>query len=197
MSPRRRSLRRPIGRRRYRKLFVVSPEGTKTEPQYFELLNSQFAVVRILCIGHRGGRSPDKVLKAMDNYLRGIGLRKSDEAWLVIDRDRWRSDAIDRLQSWACSHRNTHLAVSNPCFEYWLLLHFDDGDRIAGRRGCINRLKRYLPAYDKSVRSCDISLDTIKAAVERAKKRHLSQGDPPRTNRVWVNSVQASREYSE
>ena len=44
----------------------------------------------------------------------------------------------------------------------WLLLHFDDGDRIAGRRGCINRLK-YLPACDKSVRSLDISLDTIKA----------------------------------
>jgi hypothetical protein len=165
MSPKRRSFRRLLGRRRYRKLFVVSPEGSKTEPQYFSLLNSQFAVVRILCLGHRYGQSPDRVLRAMDSYLSEVGLRDTDEAWLVIDRDRWPTDAIDRLHSWACSHRNTHLAVSDPCFEYWLLLHFEVGDGVPGRQGCIDRLKRHLPNYDKSVKSGDISSDTQGSAL--------------------------------
>jgi len=33
------------------------------------------------------------------------------------------------------------LAVSNPCFEYWLLLHFADGNDIASHRTAPHRNK--------------------------------------------------------
>ena len=38
MPPKRRNFRRPLGERRYRKLFIVATEGVKTEPQYFAIL---------------------------------------------------------------------------------------------------------------------------------------------------------------
>jgi hypothetical protein len=170
--------RRPEGQRRYKKLFVVSTEGSKTEPQYFDLLNSRFAEVRILCLDYRGGRSPDRVLKKLDKYLKEEGLADTDEAWLVIDRDRWPTDEIDRLHSWVCSKPNRHLAVSDPCFEHWLLLHFEDGDGVSGLRDCVDKLKRYLPGYKKGVNPQNMTEDKIRAAVERAKRRYQSQGCP-------------------
>lgn len=182
----RRPLARRKGLRRYRKLFVVSTEGSKTEPQYFDLLNSKSAAVHIHCLGRRRGQSPERVLAAMDKYMKEVRpkrkKRRDDrddfEAWLVIDRDQWEMDEIDQLHSWARSHPNTHLAVSYPCFEYWLLLHFEDGDRVTGPQECIDRLKKHLPGYDKGVNSSDTSTDMIRAAVERAKRRHQSQGYP-------------------
>ena len=46
-AKKRRSLRRPLGQRRYRKLFVIAAEGEKTEPQYFSLFNNA-SVIRVL-----------------------------------------------------------------------------------------------------------------------------------------------------
>lgn len=49
MQKKRRSFQRPLGERRYKKLFIVSVEGFKTEPQYFAIvfLNSDF-LIRLL-----------------------------------------------------------------------------------------------------------------------------------------------------
>ena len=49
-----RTFQRPLGERRYKKLFVVSVEGSKTEPQYFAIFNQPQSIVlveedRIMC----------------------------------------------------------------------------------------------------------------------------------------------------
>ncbi|MFZ4099954.1 MAG: hypothetical protein ACOYKZ_06495, partial [Chlamydiia bacterium] len=59
MPPKRRQFERPLGDRRYRKLFVIAVEGTKTEPHYFAIFNDQNSVIRVNCL--KGGlvkRSP-------------------------------------------------------------------------------------------------------------------------------------------
>jgi hypothetical protein len=78
MGARRRSLQRPTGQRRYKKLFLVSTEGSKTEPQYFELLNSASAIVQVRCLKHRVGWSPKKVLSSMTQYVESQGLGRTD-----------------------------------------------------------------------------------------------------------------------
>jgi len=55
MPPRRRSFKRTLGQKRYRKLYVISAEGTKTEPQYFAIFNNEHAVVRVICLRAKGG----------------------------------------------------------------------------------------------------------------------------------------------
>jgi hypothetical protein len=47
MPSNRRKLRRPFIERRYRKLFIISVEGVKTEPQYFSILNGQNSVIKV------------------------------------------------------------------------------------------------------------------------------------------------------
>ena len=41
MSRKIRTFQRPLGERKYKKLFVISVEGSKTEPLYFAILNKQ------------------------------------------------------------------------------------------------------------------------------------------------------------
>ena len=41
---------RPLGERRYKKRFVVSVEGSKTEPQYFAIFNQPQSIVLVKCL---------------------------------------------------------------------------------------------------------------------------------------------------
>ncbi|MBT3290767.1 MAG: RloB domain-containing protein, partial [Victivallales bacterium] len=142
MVGKRRRFQRPSGQRRYRKLFVIATEGAKTEPQYFKALDSQHATVHVKPLKGNDRSSPQQVLKRMAEHLRKDGLRKSDEAWLVVDKDQWTDDQLGELHRWAQQEDNYGLALSNPKFEYWMLLHFEDGNGISSVRDCGDRLRR-------------------------------------------------------
>ncbi len=169
--PGRRKFQRPLGERRYRKLFVIAVEGAKTEPQYFAVLNDRRSVVRVNCLKGKHGGSPPQVLKRMEIHLAREALRASDEAWLVVDKDLWSDEQLAQLHAWSLGHGNYGFALSNPKFEYWLLLHFEDGTGIESSRECSERLKRYLTDYDKGIDSRKITRDMIDQAIRRAKAR--------------------------
>ena len=44
-----------------------------------------------------------------------------------------------------------HLAISNPCFELWLLLHFSDNPGMQDRATMKKKLQKHVPEYDKHV----------------------------------------------
>lgn len=88
-----------------------------------------------------------------------------------MDKDHWTDDQLSQLSNWTTETENRSLAVSNPSFEYWLLLHFEDGTGIRSQRECKDRLRRHLPDYDKGVDSSRLSAEMIRLAVTRAKRR--------------------------
>lgn len=169
-SNRRRQFRRPLGERRYRKLFLVAVEGAKTEPQYFGLLNVGNAVVRVECIPGDESTSPPQVLARLKERIKKSGLLKTDEAWLVVDKDDWTDDQLVPLLEWSRQSDRNGFALSNPKFEYWLLLHFEDAT-IASSRQCSEKLQRYLPDYDKGIDGRKFTELRINEAIERAKQR--------------------------
>lgn len=180
--PKRRTFTRPIGQRRYRKLFVIAVEGAKTEPQYFALFNDNHSVIRVNCIKGKSDSSPPQILKRMLDYLKQAELKPSDEAWLVVDKDQWTDVQLQQLHTWSLKGENYGFALSNPKFEFWLLLHFEDGKGVANSRECTERLQKYLPDYDKSINVRKISQDMIDAAIQRAKQRDTPHcEDWPRT----------------
>ena len=63
----------------------------------------------------------------LDHIKRGE-VQPCDEAWIVIDRDEWTEEQLARLHQWSNERTNHGFALSNPNFEYWLILHFEDGD---------------------------------------------------------------------
>ena len=179
---------RPLGDRRYKKLFVVSVEGSKTEPQYFAIFNQPQSTVLVKCLKRPlTESSPIQVLKKMQGYLRKESLRKTDEAWIVVDKDDWTEDQLRELLQWAKKSENHGFALSNPNFEYWLLLHFEDGKGMTNSQECLTRLKRHLPNYKKDIDYKKIMLELIAKAISRAKQRDTNRSsDFPQ---IWSTTV--------
>ncbi len=188
MAQKPRTFQRPLGERRYKKLFVVSVEGSKTEPQYFAIFNQPQSIVLVKCLKRPSTESsPIQVLKKMQGYLRKESLRKTDEAWIVVDKDDWTEDQLRELLQWAKKSENHGFALSNPNFEYWLLLHFEDGKGLANSQECLTRLKRHLPNYKKDIDGKKITLELIAKAISRAKQRDTNRSnDLPL---IWSTSV--------
>ena len=188
MAQKPRTFQRPLGERRYKKLFVVSVEGSKTEPQYFAIFNQPQSIVLVKCLKRPSTESsPIQVLKKMQGYLRKESLRKTDEAWIVVDKDDWTEDQLKELLQWAKKSENYGFALSNPNFEYWLLLHFEDGQGVANSQECLNRLKRHLPNYKKDIDSKKITLELIAKAISRARQRDANRSnDFPQ---IWNTTV--------
>jgi hypothetical protein len=147
---RRRTFHRPEGQRRYRRLFVIATEGAQTEPRYFAMFNSDQATIQVKVL--RPGRKSDPyhVLEKLRRYLKDEGLRQSDEAWIVVDADQWPEERLRQLYQWRQEKAGHGLAVSNPKFEFWLLLHFEDGATVTGSQDCTRQLRRHLPNFGKS-----------------------------------------------
>ena len=189
MGSKRRKFLRPLGERRYRKLFVLAVEGDKTERQYFALFNNQHSMVHVHCVksGHKS--SPPQVLDRLRNHLKQKRLQSTDEAWLVVDKDQWTNEQLNQLHKWAQESRNFGLAVSNPKFEFWLLLHFEKGNGIASSQDCSNRLEKHIPGYNKELKSRNFTRSQIDEAMRRAKQRD----NPPCAD--WPRAMGGSTVY--
>lgn len=167
----RRKFRRPSETRRYRKVFVIATEGAQTESQYFYFFRNEHSTIKITCLCDKTASSPRDVLKRIRRRLLENDLKATDEVWVVVDRDTWPEEQLDTLLQWSRQTENYSMALSNPCFEYWLLLHFESATRLRSAHRCRERLRRYLPEYDKSIKSGDFPIDQIEAAIQRAEER--------------------------
>lgn len=171
----RRGFKRLRGERPYKKLFIIATEGAKTEPEYFEIFNTQNnpdKTIKVRCLSHRKDSAPEQVLQRMEKCIRKSSLRGGDDAWVVIDNDGWKQADIKKLYLWSqiSSLYNRGFALSNPRFEYWLLLHFEEGKDV-NRKNCDERLRKYIPDYDKSIKPKLFPQESIEQAIRRAKLR--------------------------
>jgi len=133
--------------------------------------------------------APLNVLKRMKNHLKDNPVKFNDEAWIVSDRDEWDEEHLNRIQQWSRTNEKYGFAVSNPAFEYWLLLHFEGGKGVRNKRVCIERLRQHMPEYDKHIDTRRITLERIVDAIQRAKCRD----NPPCDG--WPRSCGATTVY--
>lgn len=108
-----------------------------------------------------------------------------DEVWCVFDVD----DFPDVEEAVAKAKRlNIETAVSNPCFELWLLLHFSPVTaHLPDAAAAVAKLKRYVPEYTKSRLDFSTYSSGVQAALERAEQldpEAIEHAKNPRTS-VW------------
>lgn len=98
---------------------------------------------------------------------RGDDNLKYDEVWCVFDVDQHPNLPEAKIQA---RDYGIRLAISNPSFELWLLLHFQDHTAWI-HRDDVCRLLRcpHLPAYDKHV-----NFERLAGAYEEAVRRALA-----------------------
>ncbi len=135
----------------------------------------------------------------MDNYRKEFGINSYDELCLVIDRDKqsWSEGHISDIAR-HCSAKKYLLAVSNPSFELWLLLHHLDissateRDKelvLENKRGYMKRkIREVIGSYNPARIDIHDFWEITNIAIERA--RNLDTNPEER----WPNSI-GSRIY--
>ena len=114
------------------RLIVIASEGKDTERIYFKALAKEYSNPRVHVhilernVDEQNNSSPEHVLKQLNDYKSQYELEADDELWLVVDKDRWTEAMLSRVATECSQEVAMHMALSNPCFELWLLLHIED-----------------------------------------------------------------------
>ncbi len=132
-SDNRQSLKRRVATRQPRKTFLVFCEGERTEPEYLNALKRQPAVHDVAAVDVRiatgqGGSVPTTLVKKAVAARRGAADEEGeiDEVWCVFDVEWPRNHPDLKGAEEQARQDGVEVAISNPCFELWLILHFSD-----------------------------------------------------------------------
>jgi hypothetical protein len=106
-----------------------------------------------------------------------------DEVWCVFDVDEFDDDIKTATEN--ARRAEISLAISNPCFEFWLLLHFKEHTAwLNGAGAAKSALCRYLAAYDKSKLDFTVFAPGIADAIDRGRRLTESGSTNPSTT-MW------------
>jgi hypothetical protein len=128
-----------------------------------------------VAVVHAGRTDPRGIVSAAIEERKGRKQEKSwskgDAVWAVFDGDEHKdnnpgnwNDALQLADS-----NDINLAISNPSFELWYLLHFQDQLAKMNRQEVLVALTRHLPDYKKANRLWPTPLQPLTmAAIIRA-----------------------------
>lgn len=133
-----RNFKRPENKRSA-KLIIIATEGRKTERIYFESLarNYDSSKIHVEVIEKLDNNSsPNMVLEQLNSFTNEYNLDENDELWMVIDRDyqSWEIAMIKSIAQLCRQKKGYYLALSNPAFELWLLLHLIDCSKLTQKQ---------------------------------------------------------------
>jgi hypothetical protein len=154
-----------------------------TERDYFEGFREKLRQGNVSVRIRYEGIDPARLVRLAASY-RDQRPGRFDEVWCIVDVDQFDMDAAVA----EARRLDVRLAISNPCFELWLLLH--RGDCRAFCNDCNEverRLRRHVPAYDKTRLNFADFVGGVHDAVKRAKDLDAAGTDHrrnPSTN-VW------------
>jgi hypothetical protein len=194
MSAKRQKSRNPFSRRSQSpgstgKTILIVTEGLKTEPDYLKGLRNH---LKLKAVDIEIMKAPGTdALSVVDCAIEIRDDRKRearrgctvpyDSVWAVFDTERADTNPKlnDALQKAKANRIN--MALSNPCFEFWLLLH--DEFTTAPFAKCENVIRRikdkYSPGYEKNnipVESYILKIPTAVRNAEQCQQHHKTAG---------------------
>ena len=175
-----RKAKQPKGKRMNPTFFVFC-EG-KTEAAYVDLLRRNFRVpVEIIA------RVSDSNISHpyIDRCKRDRFTTPEDKTFLMFDLDV--PGMLDRLKK----IQDATLLLSNPCIEYWFLLHYVDVNREVSTAECLSMLKSKDADYSKGAFSTamkKVLIEDIEAAGDRAKTKE-AYANPSSTVHMLTDNI--------
>ena len=186
---------RSAGKRDPRRVIRVLTEGKVTEPSYLAEWERRNRHVRLDTKEY--GMVPLSLVQQAREYQKANARLQRrgqevdfDEIWCVFDVDQHPNltQAINEARQSGIS-----VALSNPCFELWLILHYEDQTANIDRSEAQSRARDLGATKGKHLEPTNIEdlLSRYEAAKLRAKQlreSHLSAGSGPTENpssTVW------------
>ncbi len=195
---RRNRKRRPARRDPYKEskpIILIVTEGEVTEPEYLNGFVRATKNPRVH-IEVRGGVGVPKTIvefakdRKIEAEEQARGARdenlRYDEVWCVFDFDE-HPNIPDAKQM--ARDNGIDLAISNPCFELWLWLHFADQPGMQHRHDLQSMMKQHIPNYDKHLDYSDYAAGYDEAygrasRLDEDAKLDTDEGRNPTTG-VW------------
>ena len=186
-----------------RKTLVIVSEGTQTEPAYLKSVRRLFRFGRNVAVFGTGD-DPLRIVRLAEDLRDNASVRAKcgldalqifDEAWAVFDveSDPARGERLREAVTVAGA-AGVNVATSNPCFEFWLLLHVTEHTAaIQSPIAAQVLLRTLLGSYEKSSPPAP-TVDTIGQAAVRARaarKRHLDNSSDGNPSTNWDHLMAA------
>jgi hypothetical protein len=157
---------------------MVFTEGKKTESIYITYWNRLYRDRAIVTIAPHEHTTPFELAEAaaaqrrkdLKEASRGRGAAY-DQYWCVFDVDEHPKipDALILARD-----NNINVALSNPCFELWLLIHFDRQEAYIDRRDAQKRSQEYLKC-DKVLTDEALNILFTKYSIAKSRAKALEQ----------------------
>ena len=172
--------RRKMARRDpYERILIVC-EGAKTEPNYFNWFRKELGLNKenIVIDIRKTGLDPLSLVEHAINTFN----KESDfeHVYCVFDRDKHATyeAALDKIRAVRMKGKaKIHPITSIPCFEFWLLLHFEYTTRqyeapLDASNGdlVVANLKEHIPDYQKGSSDFRYIDGKTADAIDRAKR---------------------------
>ena len=167
------------GRRPPAPTILVVCEDKKSSSNYFKALLRERHLTSVQVDG-AGGEPKHVVERAIELNKPNSSSPRTwapfDMVWCVFDveapqpHDRL-NDALQQAKD-----RKIEVALSNPCFEYWLLLHFKrHGSMLQSNKQAREALREQMPDYDKGKKDFDEVVKRLDEAMNNAVSLNKSQ----------------------
>ena len=188
-------IKRPQRNLKPNKVILIICEGEKTEKNYFqrlkEFLNLISVSIEILPSPHP---TPMQVINYAEQKAKEVS--EYDEIYCVFDRDTHGDfdKALAKAKSMRLENATLEAIVSDPCFEFWILLHFTKiTPNLSTNQSPCKALQKHkdfkenLPRYSKDYDFKDIIASHLPTAIKNAKavnKANLPTRQSPYTEVV-------------
>lgn len=177
------NIRRPKNHKKQRSVVWIFTDGRNTERAYFQTL-ARYQNVNVKIPKECAGKSPDHVVGnalATKTEAKSSDDASRDQFWVVFDDDG--RDGVTEART-RCRQTGLNAAVSNPCFEVWLLLHLTDYDRPDDQAAVQRELEFQCPTYEcgrRKLPDFEPFIENVEVAESRAENldnRRVAQGNP-------------------
>jgi hypothetical protein len=178
----RRPGRRPPFRDPKPTILIVS-EGERTEPEYLRGFAKAYRNSRVtiqIAPEHGVPRTLVETAKRRKKEAENEAAREKDDnlafdsVWCVFDMDE--HPQVGEAKEMARDN-GIDLAISNPCFELWLLLHFRENPGMQDRAKMKTMLTKHVPEYDKHVEYATYSAGYQQAAARAKRMDEAAESD--------------------
>ena len=185
-------LARKAASKELKPVVLIVCEGRETEPNYFndlkralDLTSVEVEVVGSDVCGTAPRSIVDYAKTRMNELLKDKREVDRKNVWCVFDRDEHPSfaEAMDMAKG-----NGFGVAFSNPCFELWYLLHFQDQKAPIGRDAVTRALKTpgNFPEYSKNMkglfRRLLSRLPDAEARAQSLRTKHKDDNSPETHN---------------
>ncbi|TDJ86684.1 RloB domain-containing protein [Campylobacter volucris] len=163
-------------KRQENEVILIVCEGKTTEKNYLNRLKDFFSLSNV-SINIISGKDSDP-LKIVKFAKEKSKENSYDKIYCVFDKD---THSTFNKAKQKCEKYKFEAIISNPCFEFWILLHFTCTTKPFGTNSPCDELiniclKKYIKDYTKNYNFTNIIQQNLDTAIANTKKANKEAG---------------------